>query len=178
MGKLCLCIAASLDGYIADDKGSVDFLFEKPRIDPDPEYLRFYAEVESILFGSVSYRQITQEISPGRPFFPDKKCYVFTAGASLKDGGKNVSFTSLPPAEFVKEAAAGSQGLIWLFGGRRLIRSFMEADLIDQYWIYTMPVILGAGVPLFSPGGKRLELLLSSVSRADNIVKTFYDRVR
>ena len=64
MGKVNLCIAASLDGYIADSRGSVDFLFEKPRIEPDPDYRRFYDnEVEIILFGSTTYRQMVDRKS-------------------------------------------------------------------------------------------------------------------
>ncbi|MFV0400979.1 MAG: dihydrofolate reductase family protein [Oscillospiraceae bacterium] len=176
MGKVNLCIAASLDGYIADSNGSVDFLFEKKRVDPDPEYHAFFEEVENILFGRVSYDQIVNEISPEKWLYPGKKCYVFTQDKTAKDD--NVIFTDSTPKAFVEEIAAKSAGTTWLFGGAKLIRSFMEEDLIDQYWIYTMPVLLGAGVPLFSPSGERFDLSLVSTSRVDGIVKAFYERIR
>jgi dihydrofolate reductase len=70
------------------------------------------------------------------------------------------------------------RGTAWLFGGRRLIRSFMEADLIDNYLIYVMPVLLGRGVPLFSPPGPRFPLRLTRIAKTDEIAKIFYTRDR
>lgn len=176
MGKINLCIAASLDGFIADSKGSVAFLFEQPRVQPDPAYQQFFENVENILFGSVSYRQIAEEMSPGKWMYPGKTCYVFTSQTGLQND--DVIFTNSTPQEFVQTVADKTDGITWLFGGRRLIRSFMEEDLIDQYWIYTMPVLLGEGVPLFTPPFERKNLRLASVGRVDDIVQSFYERNR
>jgi dihydrofolate reductase len=176
MGKINLCIAASLDGYIADRDGKVDFLFENPRHEPDPDYRSFYENVEIIAFGSETYRQITQEISPGKWPYADKRCYVFTSRESGERDG--VAFTGLPPREFARSICRPAGGPVWLFGGRRLISSFMAEDLIDQYWLYFMPIVLGGGVPLFPPSQGRLPLRLTSVGHVNGMAKAFYDRDR
>jgi dihydrofolate reductase len=175
-GKIVLCIAASLDGYIADSRGKVDFLFEKKRVEPDDGYTRFYEGLDMILFGDAAFRQITGEISPGKWPYADKQCYVFSHhGAGELPG---VHFTSREPREFAAEFCHGAGKTAWLFGGRRLIRSFMEEDLIDRYWIYILPLILGAGVPLFSPREARLPLRFRSLGKRDDMVKICYDRDR
>lgn len=173
MGKIILCIAASVDGFIADSAGSVDFLFEKPRVEPDTDYTAFYASVTSIVFGSASYRQIIEDYSPDKWPYPKKTCYVFSN--SLTSGAPDVTVATMAPERFVREIARPAAGDCWLFGGQKLIRSFMDADLIDRYWIYVMPVILGAGVPLFSPS-RRMDLTLVSVGKVDGIVKMLYNR--
>ncbi|GHT94458.1 dihydrofolate reductase [Spirochaetia bacterium] len=181
MGNINLCIAMSLDGFIADKAGKVDFLFEKPRIEPDEDYKRFYAGVDIIIYGSVTYKQLTREISPGKEAYPGKKSYVFTQhpGEFAADTAAGpVEFTGLSPRGFAETVCRDLTGEAWLFGGRALIHSFMEADLIDKYWIYVVPVILGEGVPLFTPAARRLNLTLTSVSKTDAMVKLFYDRDR
>ncbi|MDR1531092.1 MAG: dihydrofolate reductase family protein [Clostridiales bacterium] len=173
MGRLILCIAESLDGYIADKRGSVDFLFEKPRIEPDNEYTSFYKEVESILFGSATYDQIVEDFQrEGSWPYPGKDCYVFSQS---RTSGEGVIFTALSPRRFTEEVIRPAKGDSWLFGGRRLIHSFMREDLIDAYWIYVCPVILGGGVPLFSTS-PRFNLDLVSTSKVDGMVKLFYNR--
>jgi dihydrofolate reductase len=174
-----LCIAASLDGYIADSAGKVDFLFEKPRVEPDDDYKRFYAGVEAILFGSVTYKQLTEQISPLKTPYPEKKHYVFSRQSAPEAApNANAVFTGLSPRCFAEELGAGIAGEVWLFGGRRLIHSFMEEDLIDRYWLYFMPVLLGEGVPLFTPSAKKRPLKLAKLSKTDDTVKAFYERVR
>ena len=46
----------------------------------------------------------------------------------------------------------------WLMGGGRTATAFREAGLITRYVISFIPVILGAGIPLFANGGG-LEML-------------------
>ncbi|MDR1061130.1 MAG: dihydrofolate reductase family protein [Clostridiales bacterium] len=176
MGKIVLCIAASLDGYIADEKGGVGFLFEKARTEPDDDYARFYAGVECMLFGSATWRQMVEEISPGKWGFADKKCYVFSS--RLEGATADVQFTGMSPEAFAVEVAAKAAGTVWLFGGRRLIDSFMRADLIDEYWLYTMPVLLGGGVPLFTPRGAKMPLCLARLGQTDGMAKALYTRER
>jgi dihydrofolate reductase len=176
MGKIVLCIAASLDGYIADEKGSVDFLFEKARTGPDDDYMRFYAGVECILFGSATWRQMVEEISPGKWGFADKKCYVFSG--RLEGATADVQFTGMSPEAFAREVAARAAGTVWLFGGRKLIDSFMRADLVDAYWLYFMPVLLGGGVPLFTPRGAKKGLRLVGLGETDGMARAFYERER
>ena len=64
---------------------------------------------------------------------------------------------------------------IWLFGGGSLFASLLAADLVDDIELAIMPVLLGGGVPLVSPGAPRSRLTLkrSNISRS-GIVNLWY----
>ena len=63
---------------------------------------------------------------------------------------------------------------IWLVGGAKLLKSFMEQELVDQYWISTLPVILGKGMPLFLPGDYSERLILDRTLVWDGGVTNVY----
>jgi dihydrofolate reductase len=148
-----LYVAQSVDGYIARPDGAVDWLG-----DPDAlGYEQFYRGVGAVIMGRETYEQV---LTFGPFPYADKECFV-------------VSSTRTGTAEFVRfveigalEALVGrlrsrAGGDIWLVGGAQLIRHFREGDLIDRYIIFTQPVLLGAGIPLFleQPRERRLKLL-------------------
>jgi dihydrofolate reductase len=60
---------------------------------------------------------------------------------------------------------AAEGGDIWLFGGGALFASLIAADQVDRVEITVVPVLLGAGVPLFPGDGRRAELRLESTKR-------------
>ena len=59
-------------------------------------------------------------------------------------------------------------------GGAKLLKSFMEQELVDQYWISTLPVILGKGMPLFLPGDYGERLILDRTLVWDGVVTNVY----
>lgn len=64
-----------------------------------------------------------------------------------------------------------------LFASPGLASSFLEKDLIDEYWFNVNPVILGKGIPLFKDHGNTHELkLLESKTYKDGVVKLHYGR--
>ena len=78
MNKIILYIATSLDGFIADIHGGVDWL-PHPKDDVELEtvgYNALMSRIDTILMGSRSYKQI---LSFGDWGWPDKKTYVFTS---------------------------------------------------------------------------------------------------
>ena len=61
-------------------------------------------------------------------------------------------------------------------GGGEIIRMFMEQNLTDKYMIYLMSDLLGAGIPLFSPGFPAAKLHPVSTKRTCDIAEVFYNR--
>ena len=144
MGKITYYVAASIDGYIADADGGVDWL---PQGDPqDYGYTEFYGGVEALVMGRRTYDQVLEF---GQWPYSGKTTYVFTSHAPAENpyGVRFVSDTE--PEEFIRTTASEYSGTIWLVGGGNLAEQFRRAGLIDEYLVHVIPVILGRGIPLF-----------------------------
>ena len=171
MGKIVYFVAASLDGFIADADGGVDWL---PDGEPDDRrYGDFYAGVQLLAMGRRTYDQV---LGFGEWPYPGKTVYVFTH-APPPDGPEGVRFFRGSAEDFARDVAARHYGTVWLVGGADLADQFRLAGLIDEYLVFVIPTILGEGVPLF--GGRRghtaLELL-SVESYPDGLVRLHYRR--
>lgn len=167
MRTLQLYIAASLDGYIASPDGGVDWLFT----DQDYGYGSFYARIDTLLMGYLSYEKI---LSFGEYPYAGKQSYVFS-----RRGDRQV----LPPAErvqedpaaFVRRLKASEGGPIWLLGGGQIVHLLRTAGLIDELILAVHPLILGGGIPLFPPGEARSELQhLETLTYDSGLVQLHY----
>ncbi|MDR0468816.1 MAG: dihydrofolate reductase family protein [Peptococcaceae bacterium] len=174
MRKIILCIAISLDGYIADKDGKVDFVFESRADEPDTAYQEFYSSIDRILYGSATYRQMKYDMGFEKWPYPDKLNVVFSGRLDLHED--HFVSTALTPREYVDAERQYEGGDIWLFGGQKLIRSFMADDLVDRYFIYICPTVLGAGIPLFDGGYQKTDLRLVSIDKTGDRAKFVYDR--
>jgi dihydrofolate reductase len=147
MNNIILYIAISLDGFIADKEGSVDWL-PHPKDDAELEavgYKELMSRIDTILMGSRSYKQI---LGFGDWGWPDKQTYVFTS-QGLKSDNAYISITHDNPLEFMAKLKDHKSGKdIWLLGGAQLVRSFAKVDLIDEIILTIVPQTLGAGIPL------------------------------
>jgi dihydrofolate reductase len=74
-----------------------------------------------------------------------------------------VTFVSDPVENVVGLLRSQEFQHVWLVGGGEIIRSFLAPGLIDEHTISFLPIILGAGIPLFPPPNpqQRLELISS-----------------
>lgn len=170
MNKVILYIATSLDGFIADSKGDVDWL-PTPQSDNDLEvvgYNNLMRRIDTIVMGSSSYEQI---INFGEWGWPSKQTYVFT-GRSLTNEVPYIHFTKDSPKDFMQELKSDKD--IWLLGGAKLAQSFAKEDLIDEVVVTIVPQTLGSGIPL----GVSLEnfSLVEEKSLIDGMIQKVYLR--
>lgn len=172
--KLILYIAISLDGYIAEKDGSIKFLNETSTSLPDLGYEEFYSSIQAIIFGGKTYRQVKNELSPYKWPYKGMPCYICTRQQPQHD--PNVRFTDLPPVQLLETIQREHPGNTWLMGGGEIIRCFMQENLIDEYYIYVMPTILGDGIPLFPASFPRANLKLTSCKSVGEIVELIYQR--
>lgn len=160
MREVILYIATSLDGYIADENGSVDWLEAFPNPDQvDYGYNEFYQEIDTILMGRKSYEQI-MGFDVEFPF-SDKKNYVFTRSTD-KQGDKHAKYISADAADFVSSLKKKAGKEIWLLGGAGLNTTLLEHKLIDRMIITQTPILLGKGIPLFHEFSDHVHLKLLS----------------
>lgn len=175
MRKVMLFIAMSLDGYIADNNGKVDWLGGQGDGDGgfDP-YEEFIKGVDTVIMGYNTYNQIVTELSPGEWVYSGLKCYVLTH-RSLSST-EEIAFTELDPAELIKELRVQSGKDIWICGGAQTIRQLVREDLIDCYYITVIPTLLGSGLRLFENGGKVIKLRLIKSQSYNGMTDLIYTR--
>lgn len=141
MRKVVLYIASSLDGYIATNSGSVDWLFH----DQDYGYKDFLAGIDTVMMGRRTYEQV---LTFGDYPYKNIQSFVFSR-THTGERDENVKFISGDIEELVKVLKKGREKDIWLVGGSEIIQTFMDHDLIDEFIISIHPIILGEGIPLF-----------------------------
>lgn len=146
-------VVTSLDGFIAGPSGEIDWIVPDPTVD----FASFYASVDTVLLGRRTYELTLQ---PGAPPWPDGwRIYVFSRTLDpAQHPGVAVVADNLEDTVAALRAETGRD--IWLFGGGSLFASLLAADLVDDVDLALMPVLLGGGVPLVSPGAPRSRLTL------------------
>lgn len=169
MPEVILYIAVSVDGYIASSDGAVDWLDaiwepgdstdDNPSPAGDYGYADFVAGVGVVLMGRVTYEQI---LSFGVDYpYPGTAGYVFSRSRAGErdEHAQFVDGMDLPG--LVAQLKGEQDKNIWLVGGGQLVREFLRRDLIDRMELFILPVVLGAGIPLFPPDTPQRGLTLT-----------------
>lgn len=145
--KVTLYIAQSIDGYIADSNGSVDWLEQFNDTGEDYGYTDFLQTVDHIVMGGNTYRQV---LDFGEWPYSDTPTTVFTSQELGETKGAPITiYTSGSVSSFIEQCEAQNDVHLWLVGGAELIQSFLKEQCINEMRIFTMPVLLGKGIPLF-----------------------------
>lgn len=175
MRKVTLFIAMSLDGYIADEHGKVDWLCGQNSEDENTDtYSAFIKDVDTVLMGFKTYHQIVTELSPTEWVYADLTSYVFThRELSPAD---NIIFTGRSPCNLVNDLKQKHGKNIWICGGADIVRQLMDEDLIDEYHISVIPTILGAGTQLFGTSSHEIKLNLIRSQTYNGIAELVYIR--
>ncbi|MFV2041226.1 MAG: dihydrofolate reductase family protein [Candidatus Hydrothermarchaeales archaeon] len=166
MKEVVLFIATSLDGYIADEDGGVDWLFT----DGDYGYNEFIDSVDTLLIGRKTYDQI---LTFGSWPYKGEKCYVFTRSKTTKPDN-NVLF-SKEPVKLTDKLLEGGGKNIWLVGDSDIISLLFNNALIHRIVLSVHPIVLGKGIPLFKNINKITELqLVKSHTYENGLVQLQY----
>jgi dihydrofolate reductase len=138
MRSVILGLAVSLDGMIEGPGGEYDWC-------PPPdgkEMKAFMDRIDAVFVGRKSF-----EVAGGSAF-PGTTCYLFSNSLTTPPT-KDVRLVRGDIVSQVKQIKAEKGKDIWLFGGASLTTSFLNESLIDEIWMAIVPVVLGAGKPLF-----------------------------
>jgi dihydrofolate reductase len=160
MRKIVLILTTSLDGYIADKDGGIEWLAPPPD-DPPADYLALIDSIDCLLMGRNTYLT-SLNLAGGTDIFEGKDVIVFTQRDDLPTW-PGVRFMHEPAAEVSARLRQGDGGTIWLFGGGLLATSLADAGLVDEFVIVVQPVVLGDGIPLWIAPHKFAQLELLSV---------------
>lgn len=165
----------SLDGYIADRKGGVDWLKGQGS---DHESIDVYSEfaknIDTILMGWNTYHQIVVELSPEEWIYRDFTTYVITHHAQASS--EKIRFVNMDPVCLARDLREKSGKDIWICGGANLIQQFVNEDFIDCYYITVIPTLLGAGIRLFENARQEIPLRLLNTKSYNGMTDLIYTR--
>ena len=146
--------ATSLDGFLATEDDSLDWLFPLGELGAS-SYPEFIAGVGALAMGSATYMWIlrnaeTVAAKTGSPWPYAQPAWVFTRRELPATEGADVRFVKddVRPVHRDMRAAAGAQN-IWIVGGGDLAGQFFDAGLLDELIVQVGSVTLGRGKPLF-----------------------------
>lgn len=169
--KVILYIATSIDGFIADTDGGVEWLSPSETSglakDIDTTYDVFYKEIDTVIMGRTTYNQVVNELSPDFYPYEDKINYVLTS--KVGDNRADINFSNESVVDLVERLRHEPGKAIWIVGGNSVIMPLVEKNLIDEYRIATVPVLLGSGIPLFNTFNPSLFLKLRESRQINTI---------
>jgi len=168
--KVILNLAISLDGYIANEDGGFDWIKGDGDKGHDTEkkfnFPDFVSEIDILVMGRKCYEDVPLETIED---FKSKKLYVATS-KKLKTEYKNIEFINGDICKKILGLKEGNGGNIWLFGGAGLTDHFIKADIIDEYIIGIIPIILGKGRRLFLEDNPTITLQLKECTVQEGII--------
>lgn len=175
MRKVVLFIAMSLDGYIADKHGNVDWLNgQDVNAENIDTYSSFVRDIDTVIMGWNTYRQIVTELSPAKWIYANLTSYVVTH--RKLPSKKEIFFTGKAPSDLVRELKNKEGKDVWICGGADIVQQLIQNNLIDEYYISVVPTVLGSGIRLFGTTPDEIKLKLISTQTYNGIVELIYTR--
>jgi dihydrofolate reductase len=177
MKKVILNLAVTLDGFIEGPNGEIDWCI----MDDDMNFDVFVSSVDTMFYGRVSYdawgnfqpdENTSQAEKSMWEGIHSKNKFVFS---SQNRQDNDATFINSDIANKVTEIKKQSGKDIWLYGGAKLIKTFIHLGLIDVYKISVHPIVLGSGKPLFEDLKERigLKLINTNVYRSGVVELTY-----
>ncbi|MDS9995763.1 dihydrofolate reductase family protein [Bacillus atrophaeus] len=169
--KTILYIAASVDGFIAREDGSIDWLddFEG---EGDNGYGDFYQTIDTVILGRSTYEHIKVLVAD----FPykDKTCYVLTKTPD-RFSDEHVIFIHEDMKDFIQRLKKQRGSNIWIAGGAELAHTLIKEGAIDEFIMTMIPVMLGSGIPLFHQHQTETKLRLTDMRRFGQAAQLHYE---
>lgn len=150
MRKISLFIAMSLDGFIAKPNDDLSFLKLVEKEGEDYGYTEFTSKIDTILIGRKTYDYVVREIGASHYDNGNRDVYVITRTEKPKTG--RTTFYTGGITELVTQLKSEKGKDIYCDGGAEIINELLRHDLIDEFVISVIPILLGDGTRLFQDG--------------------------
>lgn len=175
--KTIYCAASSLNGFIADEKNSLEWLFQFG--EPDESMQKFIDSVGVIAMGSTTYEWLLDNhvFSPAgkNPWPYAVPSFVFTTRNLRMVDGANIHFVKgdvKPVHDQMREQAHNKN--IWIMGGGELAAKFYDQNLLDEMIVHLAAVTLSGGAPFFPRLMKRPMKLISVREMQPGLLEIHY----
>ncbi len=171
MRKLILFMHATLDGFVAGPNGEMDW------INVDDEIFDYAGtmtdQADTALYGRVTY-QMMDSYWPSAADQPNASKHDIEHSRWYNEVEKIVISKSLKAVDSAKtyivsdnikneiQKIKNQEGRnILMFGSPGAAHSLMQYNLIDEYWLFINPVLIGKGIVLFKNINDRMTLKLA-----------------
>ncbi|GER86326.1 hypothetical protein KDW_04880 [Dictyobacter vulcani] len=179
----------SLDGFTAGPNGELEWAIVDDELNPYVDAL--IRKVDTVLYGRNTYLGMysywptmltdpnasPRELAHAR--WVDNVSKVAFSRTLTHADWKNTRIVQDQVVEEVNALKRQSGGDIMIFGSPGLTHSFMQLDLIDDYWLFLNPIVLGGGIPLFQDMAAWTKLKLAETKAFQNgVVGLHYQTIR
>ena len=146
--------AMSLDGFIATEDDSLDWLF--PLGDPaETSYPSFIAEIGALAMGATTYEwmlrhadKVAETVGSAWPYTQPAWVFSHRSLPIIEGADIRLARGDVRPVHAAMRQAAGAKN-IWIVGGGDLAGQFHDAGLLNEVIVQIGSVTLGRGKPLF-----------------------------
>ena len=185
MRKVVWLMHVSLDGFVARESGEIDWILLEDEIFEDVQ--KIVNTADTALYGRVTY-QLMERYWPTAASRPGATKHDIDHANWVNPAPKIVFSKTLKSVgwknsrivkdhigeEIIKLKKQPGKNLI-LFASPSLASTFMNHDMIDEYWFNINPIVLGKGIPLFKDINNMHKLkLLDSETYGNGVVKLHY----
>jgi dihydrofolate reductase len=150
-------MALSLDGFVARKDGGVDWLSKYQSEGEDNGFGAFMDSVDGLVMGRASYQNV---LTFGEWFYT-KPVVVMSRTLSDDDIPRKIKdrvrLSAKTPEDLMAELDKEGWKRAYVDGGR-IVQSFLSAGLIEDLTLTRVPILLGAGIPLFGTLTKDVDL--------------------
>jgi len=173
--KLILFISMSLDGYIATKDNSLEFLSVVEQEGEDYGYNDFITSVDTVIIGRKTYEKV---IAMGYEYpHTDKDVYILSRTAKPAIG--NFKFYANNLSGLVNNLKKQLGKHIYCDGGAEVANELMKNNLIDEFIISVIPILLGDGIKLFKDNRPEQILELLTIKQfSKGLIQLHYKHVK
>jgi dihydrofolate reductase len=162
MARTQYLVAASIDGFIADQENSLEWLFQaeaaakaEAMATKEDRFAQFFRGVGAMAMGATTYEwvldheKLLDQPDKWHDYYGDVPSWVFTHRQLPRIPGARISFVrgDVRPVHEQMTAAAADQN-VWIVGGGELAGQFADQGLLAEIILTIAPATLGAGAPL------------------------------
>jgi dihydrofolate reductase len=164
MAKIVGYIATSLDGFIATEDDSLDWLFAYNDLKlGEHDYREFIKRIRTVVMGRGTYDFLVKDGSPWA--YGEQRVLIVTSRPIPDPIGPLETRSNVD--DLIAELRGLSDGDVWMVGGGQLQMAFIERGALDEIEIYVMPDLIGGGRPLFPSTGFKTGVRLIEASALD-----------
>jgi dihydrofolate reductase len=171
MARIVGYIAASLDGFIADEDEGLDWLYKAEAELGEHHYDKFIKRIKTTVMGRTTYEWLVRQKVPFA--YGEGRAIVVTSRPIENPIGPLETRSDVDA--LVAELRELDDGDVWMLGGGKLQMAFLELEALDEIEIYIASAIVGGGYPLFPATGlKATPKLLSAKSLGPGMARLHY----